>query len=52
MYMPRKTQKLKKHNSFTFHNIFHNFALEIETSSAARMVNPILKTRNVNDDES
>ena len=33
-----------------FTTIFHNFALEIETGSATRMVNPILKTRNVNDD--
>ena len=28
---------------------FHNFALKIETSSAKRVVQPILETRNVSD---
>ena len=44
----KKTTKVKKH----FTTNFHNFALEIETSWATRMVKSILKTRNANYDAS
>ena len=29
---------------------FHNYPLKLETGRSTRMVKPILKTRNVNDD--
>ena len=42
-----KGPDFKKHNIFI--TIFHNFALQIETGWAKRVVKPILETRNVND---
>ena len=45
----RKTQKLKNITIPYFTTIFHNFALKIKTGRATRMVNPILKTGNKND---
>ena len=45
----RKTQKLKNITIPYFTTIFHNFALKIETGRATRMVKPILKTGNKND---
>ena len=39
--------KLKK-AFWNFMTTFHNFALNIETSWASRLVQPILETRNVN----
>ena len=46
----RKIQKLKNVTISHFTINFHNFPLKIETGWDARMVTPILKTRNVNDD--
>ena len=48
MYILRKTQKLKNIAISHFTAAFHNFALKIEMGWATRMVEPILKTRNVN----
>ena len=50
MFIFRKTQKLKNIKISYFKTTFHNFAVEIETGWATRMVKSILKTRNVDDD--
>ena len=50
MYILIKTQKLKNIKTTYFTTTFNNFPLKIETGRAARMVKPILKTRNINDD--
>ena len=51
MYILIKTQKLKNIKASNFTTTFNNFPLKIETGGrAARMVKPILKTRNINDD--
>ena len=50
MYILRKTQKLKTTISY-YTTTFHNLPLKIENGWATRMVKPILKTRNVNDNE-
>ena len=52
MHILKKIQKLKNIATSHFTNTFHYFTLKIKTGSATRMVNPILKTRNVNDDAS
>ena len=42
--------KVKKNKTISHvATIFHNFALKIETAWVTRMVKPILKLRNVND---
>ena len=46
-----ETQKLTNIAISYFTTTFHNFALRVETGWATRMVETILKTRNVNDDE-
>ena len=50
MYIFRKTQKLKNITISHFVTTLHKFALKIETGWVTRMVMPILKARNVNDD--
>ena len=41
--------KAFKFYNFTFHDYLHDFSLKIETGWSARVVEPILKTRNIND---
>ena len=50
MYILRKIQKLRNMTISNYTTASHNFAMKIEIGPVPRMVLPILKTRNVNDD--
>ena len=46
----RKIQKLRNMAISNYTTASHNFAMKIEIGPVLKMVLPILKTRNVNDD--